>query len=660
MLVIYIFLGIYLLPMYPHGGSANELTRWATAASIVERGSFDIAWTEELIGPNVDTAKVGDATYSNKAPGVALLTTPVYALARVAIGPPDASNIRISWFLMKLVASTLPLLLLAIWLYRQGVGEFGLALLLFATPLFGYSLLLFSHVLVAVLIYIAYRMLFDEDEGALRRDVMAGAACGLAVVSEFPAAFIVVVLGVGLLFTAEPARRVGAFVMGGVPFLVLLLLYNSALFGSPFSFSYAHESFPEWAAVAARGFFGISFPTLGNAYLLLISPARGLLFYSPILLLGVIALFTASDRSALRHRIKVAVVVVAVVLLCGHGAAHGGWGFGTRYLLLIIPFLLDSFWRAESESKWYPSIVTGALLAGSMVFSTLPVLTFPFAPPEFQLPQNDFWMKFLLDERWFVPTLANVAGMDSSVWVILPVIAAIGIAMLLVVLSARDRSYTAAGMAIGLAVCGVVVLLPGADSAEDQFRRATIAERFFRPAERLEIYRRNAEASADWGTLRRIKDAEWNIADTRSQAPDDFPYLDDRTLGESPSAVIKSAIDAQKRGDLKGAERLLAGGQRRFELARCEFTGNLAVIYYLTARKDEALQQLESVQPLVSPAARPDCMRTQYLLGTLYREMSRDAEAEDVFRQFLRNTAGSTDPEILAFRQQLSRPTQPR
>jgi len=24
--------------MFPHGGSANELTRWATAASLVERG----------------------------------------------------------------------------------------------------------------------------------------------------------------------------------------------------------------------------------------------------------------------------------------------------------------------------------------------------------------------------------------------------------------------------------------------------------------------------------------------------------------------------------------------------------------------------------------------------------------------------------------------
>src|SRR5215207_7806236 len=101
-MAVYVGIAFYVLPMYPHGGSANELTRWATAASIVEKGSFDISWTEELIGPNVDTAKVGNATYSNKPPGIALLSVPVYGAARVFTGPPDASNIRISWFLARL------------------------------------------------------------------------------------------------------------------------------------------------------------------------------------------------------------------------------------------------------------------------------------------------------------------------------------------------------------------------------------------------------------------------------------------------------------------------------------------------------------------------------------------------------------------------------
>ncbi len=64
LIAIYVGIAIYVLPMFPHSSSANELTRWATAASIVEKGSFDIAWIEPLIGPNVDTARVGANLYS--------------------------------------------------------------------------------------------------------------------------------------------------------------------------------------------------------------------------------------------------------------------------------------------------------------------------------------------------------------------------------------------------------------------------------------------------------------------------------------------------------------------------------------------------------------------------------------------------------------------
>ena len=162
LIAIYLILSVYLLPMFPHGGSANELTRWATAASLVEKGSFDIAWTEPLIGPNVDTARVDDKTYSNKAPGTAVLSAPVYALTRLFTGPPDASNIRVSWFAMRFFLSTLPLLLLGLWFYSRETDEMSLAVLLFATPLFLYSLVLFSHVFVAVVLYFAFRFSFDQ------------------------------------------------------------------------------------------------------------------------------------------------------------------------------------------------------------------------------------------------------------------------------------------------------------------------------------------------------------------------------------------------------------------------------------------------------------------------------------------------------------------
>jgi hypothetical protein len=649
LLGIYLFLAIYLLPMFPHGGSANEMTRWATAASLVENGSFEMSWTQPLIGPNVDTARIDNRTYSNKAPGVAILAAPFYAITRLIVGPPDASNIRVSWFVMRFALSSLPLLLLGVWLYRKGADEFSLATLLFATPLFVYSLLLFSHVLAGVLLYVAFRLIYDGELVATRKCFFAGLLCGLAVVSEFPVAIPVIVLGLGILFakgTTRPAA-IASFIAGGAPSLIFLLIYNASLFGSPLSMSYAHESFPEWAAVANQGAFGIGFPTLSNSILLLISPSRGLFFTAPVLALTVISFVMSPDRSSLRHRVKVATVIVAIVAMCGHAAAHGGWAFGPRYLVMIMPLMLDSFFiRHEDDAG--TELWRELLFAVSLVFCVVPILTFPFAPPEFNAPHNDFWTPFLVQEKWVVPNLSNVVGLSPSIANLAPVFVAIGGVFWIVVTSRTRSKYSIAGMMIGLAAASMWMFVPGRESQEDIFRRATIAERYFNPAGRLEIYRRSAVNSRDWAGLRRVTDAEWNIADVRAYAPDDFPYLSERVLQPSPREIVARAV-----GGNHDAEALLADGKKRFPFAACDFATNLAVIHYASGRKDQAIAELESVQTLIDPASRPECVRGQYLLGTLYEETGRHDDAEKVFRAFLQTSSNTADPELLRFRQQL-------
>lgn len=647
-IAVYIGIAFYILPMFPHGGSANELTRWATAASLVEKGSFEISWTEPLIGPNVDTARIGDSVYSNKAPGPAIVAAPVYALTRLFIGPPDASNIRISWFAMRFATASLPLLLLGIWLYRRGTDEFGLATLLFATPLFVYSLLFFSHVFAAVLIYAAFRLLFDEGEFRPLRLVVAGISAGLAVISEFPSVFAVAVFGIGLLFNEKRVRLAGLgyFVLGGVPFAAFLLIYNNALFGSPFSMSYAHESFPEWAAVAGQGVFGIGIPTLSNAYLLLISPARGLFFYSPILLLPLINFLTSGDRTTLRHRVRSAAVLLTILLLCGHGAAHGGWAFGARYLVIIMPLMLDSVFNGEMKDA--SSALKGVLFGLSFVLSSLAIFTFPFAPPEFQFPHNDFWMAFIRHEGWIVPNLANVLGASSSFWTLVPVVLALAGVLALVVLNAVKPIRFLAGSVLAVVAVGGYVSAPNLSGQEAEFRRASIAERYFRPAGRLDQF------GSDPAYATRVNDFRWIVADTRGFAPDDFPYLETRVPEPSPTALMKSASFAQRSGKIDEAEKLLHAGAEKFPFARCEFTTNLAVIYFTTNRKDAALAELESVQQLVTPVSRPGCLRSQFLLGSLYRDLGRESDSSAAFQRFILNSAQSEDAEIRAFRKQLN------
>lgn len=642
----YLFTALYILPMFPHGGSANEMTRWATAASLIEKGSFEIAWTEPLIGPNVDTAKVGDHIYSNKAPGPAIISAPIYAITRLFVGPPDASNIRVSWFVMRFAISTLPLLLLAFWMYRRGADELALTALLFATPLFVYSLLYFSHVLVAVAVYAAFRLCFDADKGAAKQLAAAGFLSGLAVISEFPAVLAVVVFAIGLILKSKSDRMrpLAFFILGGLPFAAFLLVYNNALFGSPFSMSYQYESFAEWAEVAKKGFLGISIPTPANAFLLLLSPSRGLLFTAPILILPLVVFARRFDRANVRSMVRLAAIVVCFLIICGHGAAHGGWAFGPRYLVFIIPFLLDPFFEGEVE---FSPTVTGALLAASVLLSVIPALTFPFAPPEFTFPHNDFWMSLIRGEGWAVPNLANLFGIGSNLWNLLPVFLCLSVVTYAVAGGSKAPQKLAIGFAIGLLVVGIYTLIPGVGEGEDiAFRRAAIAERFFRPAGRLEKF------PADPGAGLSLRSMQNAVADARGYAPDDFPYLPKQPLLPGPTAVSKAAVQLQKQQKIKEAEEMLASGEGRFPFARCELSTNLAVIYFTTNRKEQALTKLESVQSLVNPTSSPDCLRSQFLLGSLYNELGRPADSSASLQRFLANSAGSTDPGILNFRKQ--------
>lgn len=535
LLAIYFFLSIYLLPMFPHGGSPGELTHWATAVSIVERGSFEITQTKDLLGNNIDAVRFDERLYSDKPPGTAILAVPIYALTRVFIGVPDASNIRISWFTMRFFLSTLPLLLLAFWLYGRDSDELSIAALLFATPLFIYSLLFFSHVLVAVLLYFAFRLIYDTERIFLRNCFFAGLLSGLAVICEFSALICVFVFGAGMLFSGRRERNhrqnLIFFAAGVFPFLLILLIYNYAIFGSPFNFSYAFGSLPELAETAGNNHAGIGFPTLSNAYLLLFSPARGLLFYAPILFLSFAAFLYSRERATLRHRVKIAAILAAIIVMCGHGAAHGGWSFGAKYLIFILPLLLDSFF--DGEIYEYSNLWQGFLFGVSFLFCTIPALTFPFAPSEFKYPHNNFWFAFLWQENWFIPNLANVFGFPSSFWTILPIIILFLAAIFIVWRSVRRPHRFLIGLICSFILVGIYLFLPNLDSAENEFRRATVAERHFNHASRLEKFKANNIFAP------RIADFEQIISETRTFAPNDFPYLETGESAETPNTQME-------------------------------------------------------------------------------------------------------------------------
>ena len=87
---LYALLALLAVPVFPHFLSPNEFTRWALAASLVERGTPEISSALPLLGPAFEDVSAKDGrVYSNKAPGAALVALPGYLLARPFVGPPS-------------------------------------------------------------------------------------------------------------------------------------------------------------------------------------------------------------------------------------------------------------------------------------------------------------------------------------------------------------------------------------------------------------------------------------------------------------------------------------------------------------------------------------------------------------------------------------------
>jgi len=136
-------------------------------------------------------------------------------------------------------------------------------------------------------------------------------------------------------------RLMFAFVAGATLPACILLFYNVICFGSPFSFSYAHQTTDVFATGSLHGLLGIDLPAPKAFFMLLVSPSRGLLMLSPFLLLGCVGLWTLL-RSPIWK--KEAIVLVAAMLgpllvNAGFYGWDGGWTYGPRYLTASVPFL---------------------------------------------------------------------------------------------------------------------------------------------------------------------------------------------------------------------------------------------------------------------------------------------------------------------------------
>lgn len=310
--------------------------------------------------------------YSDKAPGIVLLAAPAYAVALRVINsfeiPVDSPR---GWLIQSWITTAGSV---GIITALGGVAMFAflcrfvgqkysfptaLAVFLGSAP-FPYATMLFSHAAVIGLLCIALWAIADETflarmtrgsvflsptggevcgEGArwVRRYLLAGLCCGLAISSEYTAAIAAGgVLALGFL---SGFKRGCILALGAMPPLLLIPAYNWACFGSPLAFGYHNLALPEFQEMN-KGLFGITFPPkLSSAYLILISPERGLFFWTPFFLLAFFGLNRLFNACEPLFWCSVVVATLQVICISGYYMPSGGSALGPRHLAPASPFL---------------------------------------------------------------------------------------------------------------------------------------------------------------------------------------------------------------------------------------------------------------------------------------------------------------------------------
>lgn len=421
-------------PIAHHTGE-QQASRYSLTASLWDYGTVEIDRFEDFIGR--DRAIREGVIYSDKAPGQPFLAVPFYGIYRVAGGDsmietrtdPLAPDAGLWW--MTLWSAFLPGCVLAVLMYRwaeeveprTALGSV-LAMSL-GTLLLVYSGLLFGHVLAAVLAFGMFLIVREPDRSALAL-ATAGSLGGAAVITEFPAALVVIAVGVIAVFIHR--RRVWALLAGALPFAVFGAWYNFRVTGSPIvtAFQWSAFSGPRSQHEPLKDVFaGASWDRLLDV----LFSERGLLIGSPVLLLalaGIWLLFRRGRRVDASAALGAIVLMVAVQVAWANSYAGGA---GPRYVVPALPFMAAPV--AVAWERWRRA---GLVLGGIGVLTMMAAFfTEPQLGSDFSAGLGDWLATALAGDfapNWLVIAFGPVGWMVH--------VAFVGVAIMLLANARRD------------------------------------------------------------------------------------------------------------------------------------------------------------------------------------------------------------------------------
>lgn len=361
---LFLFLfALYLFTYSPTLHSSDGQAMFSTAESLLRRGAWDIEQIRWM-GLQQGTYGLDGLLYSRKGIGQPLLALPLTWLGLVTpwFGPVTLTvlfgslitaltGVLVYQVLVRLVYNTQASLLAAL-IFGSGTLAWPYAKTFFSDSLAGFLLL-------ATLL----ALLYFKQTGRNRFAFLAGSSLAWAVATRYAEGVFLPVFGLYFLHSLtsnlalneikttlrDPSYR-RAFVVSslsfGLPILVVglgLMGFNFSRYGDLVNTGYLPEE--SFSAIWWQGIYGQ-----------LLSPGRGLLLYSPILIVSFFGLKSFWQRQRPEAWTILAVILIHLLLYGKWFMWHGGFAWGPRFMVPTLPFwvllMAPVLTRLPAKPKW--------------------------------------------------------------------------------------------------------------------------------------------------------------------------------------------------------------------------------------------------------------------------------------------------------------------
>lgn len=376
--------------------------------------------------------------YSALAPGVAVLAQPLVGLGFALDGGFNVfgESMLLSELFVALCNAAAAYLVfkLASMYFTERTSAFVAFAYAFSTISWPFATYFFESDVSAMLdvlaVYLAIRMA-RSGSSRLADAVPCGAVLGAALTVDYLNGILVPIVSAFLLYTfrkslAGFAKGFAGFLVASAVGILMLALYNQAAFGNPFlTTEQAYQHTP-----SLLGSF--SHPILDGLYLDLFSPLRGVFVFCPMLIIGALGFYFVPRR---RERVSEALLLAAcfVGILIPYAMwynAVGGEGFGQRFLIPAIPFLLLPSGFLIDAKKPGIAAVAYLLYGVGVIFNGIAGVTFaipqeeavshfPFLTsvlPRFLKGQLDTWWWREAGSGWWAPALLIIVTALALPW----------------------------------------------------------------------------------------------------------------------------------------------------------------------------------------------------------------------------------------------------